>query len=70
MGFIYSPNDSSSRKTRVRIYFYEIPRQRIFFHFSTENFSLKQNGVSYIKFTETCRAGGKSAEEDSKNIYQ
>ena len=63
MGFIYSPNDSSSRKTRVRIYFYEIPRQRIFFHFSTENFSLKQNGVS-------CRAGGKSAEEDSKNIYQ
>ena len=40
MNSIYSSNDSLSRKTKARSYFYEIFRERSLFNISTKNFNL------------------------------
>ena len=42
MNSIYSPNDSSSRKTRARSYFYEIPCWRTLLNISTEELITKE----------------------------
>ena len=59
MNSIYSPNDSKSRKTSARSYFYERPCLHSLFNISTENIKLEWNHVSGIKLTESCRADGK-----------
>ena len=64
MDSTYSPNDYKSRKTMMRSYFYETHCYRSLFSISSENFNLELNHVLVIKFAESCRAGGKWAQEE------